>query len=438
MSFQGRARLYRGGMSYEEDAPVPHAAARSWTPALILSLVAAGIILSLSMGLRQSLGLFVEPMVRGTGITVATFGFAMAVQNLAWGIGQPFMGALCDRFGGRLVVLIAAALYGLGLYLAAGGSHVGLYLGGGLLIGLAVAGTSHGVLVGIVSRLASPAVRATAVSILAATGSLGTFMIAPAAQGMIDLWTWQDAMIGLALLAALMAVATLLFRQGPSPAPVAAGSAQPVNARAAIGGALGNRSFIITTVAFFACGFQLIFIATHLPNFIGICGLPPIVGAQAIALIGICNAFGTLGAGYLCQRWGNRNVLALIYLLRTAAIAVFFVVPVSVETTLIFAAAMGLLWLSVVPPVSGLINGLFGPANFGALFGVMFLSHQVGAFLGAWLGGLSYEWSGSYSTGWVSLIAVGTIAAVLQMTAGDEADRDGPAGTTAGRAPAAS
>ena len=137
---------------------MPHAPARSWTPALILSLVAAGTILSLSMGLRQSLGLFVEPMVRGTGITVATFGFAMAVQNLAWGIGQPFMGALCDRFGGRLVVLIAAALYGVGLYLAASGSHVGLYLGGGLLIGLAVAGTSHGVLVGIVSRLASPAV----------------------------------------------------------------------------------------------------------------------------------------------------------------------------------------------------------------------------------------------------------------------------------------
>jgi predicted MFS family arabinose efflux permease len=356
----------------------------------------------------------------------------MAVQNLAWGIGQPFMGALCDRFGGRLVVLIAAALYGLGLYLAASGSHVGLYLGGGLLIGLAVAGTSHGVLVGIVSRLASPAVRATAVSILAATGSLGTFVIAPAAQGMIDRWTWQDAMIGLALLAALMAVVTLLFRRGPAPAPAAAGAAPPVNARAAIGQALGNRTFIITTIAFFACGFQLIFIATHLPNFIGICGLPPIVGAQAIALIGICNAFGTLGAGYLCQRWGNRNVLALIYLLRTAAIAVFFVVPVSVETTLIFAAAMGVLWLSVVPPVSGLINGLFGPANFGALFGVMFLSHQVGAFLGAWLGGLSFEWSGSYSTGWVSLIVVGTIAAVLQMTAGDE--EDGPAGTTAGRA----
>lgn len=408
--------------------PAPALPSGSWTPALILSLVAAGTILSLSMGLRQSLGLFVEPMVRDTGITVAAFGFAMAVQNLAWGVGQPFMGALCDRFGGRLVVALAAMLYCAGLYLMATGSAYGLYLGGGLLIGLAVAGTSHGVLVGIISRLATPAVRAMAVSILAAVGSLGTFVIAPAAQVMIDGWSWRLSLGGLALLALSMAGVTLLFRRRESRGTAAAQrnplvSAPPVKAWDAIVGALGNRTFVITSLAFFACGFQLIFIATHLPNFIGICGLPPSVGAQAIALIGICNAAGTLIAGYLCQRWGNRNVLALIYLLRTAAIAVFFALPVSVETTLIFAAAMGFLWLSVVPPVSGLINGLFGPANFGSLFGVMFMSHQIGAFLGAWLGGLSYQWSGSYSTGWISLIVVGVLAALLQLTAGHDTGR---------------
>lgn len=401
----------------EVALPKPHA--ESWTPALILSLVTAGTILSLSMGLRQSLGLFMEPMVRGTGITVATFGFAMAVQNLAWGIGQPFMGALCDRFGGRIVVVTASGMYCAGLYLTATGSHFGLYFGGGLLIGLAVAGTSHGVLVGIVSRLAAPAVRATAIALLAAIGSLGTFVIAPVAQTMIDGWSWQLSLGGLALLAATMAAVTLLFRTGKAETPATVPS-QQVDARRAIVEALANRTFIITTVAFFACGFQLIFIATHLPNFAAICGLPPSVGAQAIALIGICNAVGTLVAGYLCQRWGNRNVLALIYLLRTASIAVFFTLPVSVETTLVFAAAMGFLWLSVVPPVSGLINGLFGPVNFGALFGVMFLSHQIGAFLGAWLGGLSYQWSGSYSIGWISLIVVGTLAALLQLTADGE------------------
>jgi predicted MFS family arabinose efflux permease len=402
-------------------------AARSWTPVLVLSLVAAGIILSLSMGLRQSLGLFMEPMVRGTGITVASFGLAMALQNLAWGAGQPFMGALCDRYGGRPVVVVAAVLYCIGLYWMGSGGRTGLYLGGGLLIGLAVAGTSHGVLVGIVSRLAAPAVRATAVAILAAAGSLGTFAIAPATQAMIGGWSWQTALAGLALLAASMAAVTILFRRGePAAAPRLA--PPPADARRAIAAALASRTFVVTTVAFFACGFQLIFIATHLPNFIAICGLPPSVGADAIALIGICNAVGTLAAGYLAQRWGNRNVLALIYLLRTLSIAAFFALPVSVETTLVFAAAMGFLWLSVVPPVSGLIDGLFGSANFGALFGVMFLSHQVGAFLGAflgaWLGGLSYDLSGSYSIGWMALIVVGSAAALLQLTVADDGPRD--------------
>jgi predicted MFS family arabinose efflux permease len=401
---------------------LPNHSSRSWTPALILSLVAAGVILSLSMGLRQSLGLFIEPMVRDTGITVATFGLAMALQNLAWGVGQPFMGALCDRFGGRLVVVIASVLYCVGLYVAATGGSFGLYLGGGLLIGLAVAGTSHGVLVGIVSRLAAPTVRATSVAILASVGSLGTFLIAPAAQAMIDGWSWQVAMAGLAVLAALMAATALLLRRETREGNPRTSQGN-VDARRAIAEAFVNRTFMITTVAFFACGFQLIFIATHLPNFISICGLPPSVGAQAIALIGLCNAVGTLAAGYCCQRWGNRNVLAMIYLLRTISIAVFATLPVSVESTLIFAASMGFLWLSVVPPVSGLINGLFGPANFGVLFGVMFLSHQVGAFLGAWLGGLSFQSSGSYSTGWISLIVVGTLAAALQLTASDDGNR---------------
>jgi len=394
---------------------------RQWSPALIAALAAAIVILSVSMGLRQSLGLFMEPMLRGAGVTVASFGLAMAVQNLAWGIGQPFMGALCDRFGGKLVVVIAAALFCAGLFLMATGSHAALFLGGGVLIGLAVAGTSHGVLVGIISRLATPAVRATAISVLAAAGSLGTFFIAPAAQTMLDRWSWQVSLGGLAALAGLMTLAALVFKRNRSDdiGDVSSTGAQPekVDARRAITEALANRSFVISALAFFACGFQLIFVATHLPNFIGICGLPPTVGAQAIALIGICNAVGTLTAGYCCQRWGNRNVLAAIYLLRTMSIAVFFTLPVSVESTLLFAAAMGFLWLSVVPPVSGMINNLFGSANFGALFGVMFLSHQIGAFLGAWLGGLSFQWSGSYSTGWISLIVVGTLAALLQLSA---------------------
>lgn len=396
---------------------MPTSPPRSWPPALILSLIAAGTILSISMGLRQSLGLFMEPMVRSAGVSVAGFGFAMALQNLAWGIGQPFMGALCDRCGGRIVVIVASALFCAGLYLISTGSTLGLQLGGGLMIGLAVAGTSHGVLVGIISRLASPAVRATAIAILAATGSLGTFVLAPTAQLLIERWSWQEALGGLATLAAGMAALAFLFRSGSGTAGPAREKPDP---RRAIAEAMADRSFVISTIAFFACGLQLIFIATHLPKYIALCGLPPSVSAEALALIGICNAVGTLVAGYLCQLWSNKTVLALIYLLRTVSIAVFFTLPVSVETTLIFAAAMGLLWLSVVPPVSGLINARFGTTNFGTLFGLMFLSHQLGAFLGAWLGGLSFEWSGSYAIAWIALILVGTLAAILQFLARDE------------------
>jgi predicted MFS family arabinose efflux permease len=397
---------------------VPTSTFRPWPPALTISLIAAGTILSIAMGLRQSLGLFMEPMVRGAGVTVAGFGFAMALQNLAWGIGQPFMGALCDRYGGRIVVIVASVLFCAGLYLISTGTPFGLQIGGGLMIGLAVAGTSHGVLVGIISRLASPAVRGTAIAILAATGSLGTFVLAPTAQMLIERWSWQEALGGLAVLAVSMAVLAFFFRSG-DPASTGQAGEKP-DARRAIADAMADRSYIISTIAFFACGFQLIFIATHLPQYIAICGLPPSVSAEALALIGICNAVGTLTAGYLCRLWGNKTVLALIYLLRTVSIAVFFALPVSVETTLVFAVAMGLLWLSVVPPVSGLINARFGTANFGALFGVMFLSHQLGAFLGAWLGGLSFEWSGSYAIAWIALILVGVLAAILQFLAGDE------------------
>lgn len=404
---------------------MPNRHQRLWTPALLFALAAAGAILFISMGLRQSLGLFMEPMLRGAGISVAAFGLAMAVQNLAWGVGQPFMGALCDRFGGRFVIALAALIYCAGLLLTALGSHLALYIGGGVLIGFAVAGTSYGVLVGIISRQASPQIRAVAIAVLSAVGSLGTFFIAPAAQAMIDVWDWDFALVGLTVIAATMVAAALMLKHSPATAIVPGNRpVQEVDAGRAIRQALGNRTFVITAIAFFACGFQLIFIATHMPNFLGICGLPPSVGAQAIALIGICNAIGTLGAGYACTRWGNRNVLIGIYLLRTIFIALFFAFPVSAESTLIFAAAMGFLWLSVVPPVSGLINDLFGPANFGTLFGVIFLNHQVGAFLGAWLGGLSFQWSGSYTTGWISLIVVGSLAALLQLLAKPDAPRN--------------
>ncbi|WP_422369575.1 MFS transporter [Pelagibius sp.] len=391
--------------------------ASPWTPALLIILTVASIILSTSMGIRQSLGLFLDPMARGAGISVATFGLALAVQNLAWGIGQPAMGALADKYGGRLVVAVAAACFAAGLVMMSWGNTLGLFLGGGLLVGLAVAGTSHGVLVGILSRIAAPSVRAVAISILAAAGSIGTFILAPATQQMLNWIDWETTLWVLALLAAAMAFLAFAFRRNSDKAS-APGAERP-NAVAAIRQALRHPGYVAMTLAFFACGFQLIFIATHLPKYLSICGLAPTVSANALALIGVFNAVGTLVVGRLGERFGNKLILALIYVFRTVSIVVFVSLPVSVESALIFGASMGFLWLSVIPPVSGLLNAMFGPTNFGALFGVMFLSHQVGAFLGAYLGGLSYQVSGSYLTAWISLIVVGVLAALVQLSMDD-------------------
>lgn len=402
--------------------PTPEVQTPLWPPLLILILIAAGTVLSASMGIRQSLGLFLGPIVSGTGISIATFGLAMAVQNLAWGIGQPVMGALADRFGGRSVVMAGAVCFALGLWLMSLGTEVGLFLGGGLLIGLAVAATSHGVLVGIISRIAPPQVRALAISILAAVGSLGTFVIAPGTQWSLDALSWENTLLLLAGLALTMALISLAFRVNRAPGSGA--DRERPDALKAIREALRHPGYIAMTVAFFACGFQLIFVATHLPNFIAYCGLPASLSANAIAMIGIFNAIGTLVAGRLGERFGHRPVLAAIYLLRTVAIAAYAFLPVSVESTLMFGAAMGFLWLSVIPPVSALINAMFGATNFGALFGVMFFSHQIGAFLGAYLGGVAFQISGTYAIAWMALVIVGALAAIVQLFMDDRPRND--------------
>lgn len=391
----------------------------AWSPTLLLVLFVASLILSISMGIRQSLGLFLNPMVQGAGISVATFSLAMALQNLAWGFGQPAMGALSDRFGGKSVVFVSALIFALGLWMMTLGTNFGLFVGGGLCIGLAVAGTSHGVLVGMLSRIATPNIRAMAVSILAAAGSLGTFAIAPASQGMLTQIEWDSTLLLLAILAVSMAILSIFLntkstgREGPT--------TEKPNAVRAVKEALQHRGYVVMTIAFFACGFQLIFIATHLPKFIEICGLSPSVSANALALIGIFNAVGTLVVGRLGERFGNSLILALIYVFRTVAIVCYAFLPVSVESTMIFGAAMGFLWLSVIPPVSALLNKMFGATNFGALFGTMFLSHQVGAFLGAYLGGLTFEITGSYEIAWGGLVVVGLFAAGIQLSMDDRA-----------------
>ncbi|MCC6196652.1 MAG: MFS transporter [Burkholderiales bacterium] len=382
---------------------------------MLLLLVLSGTIISTSLGLRQSLGLFLQPMTVDFGISAATFGFAIALQNLVWGVSQPFVGALADRHGPRPVLVGTALVYALGLALMVFANRIpaGLEIAG-FLAGIGVAGTGFGVLIGTVSRATPPERRTQTVGLVAAAGSLGTMVIAPAGQGLIHAFGWQAAMLAFAALAASMVLLALLIRV-PSSGPGAAAAGKP-DLGDAIRTALAHRGYVSMTVAFFACGFQLVFIASYLPSYLDICGVSPAIGATALALIGLFNAIGTYAFGLLGARYSQKRLLALIYLLRTLFIGAFLLLPVTPATTLVFASAMGLLWLGVVPLVTGIIGRMFGMSAFNTLYGVAFFSHQVGSFAGAWMGGVVFDRMGNYDLAWGALIAIGVTAFLLQWT----------------------
>jgi predicted MFS family arabinose efflux permease len=394
------------------------ASSRSFVVLLVLS----GIIISVCMGLRQSLGLFMRPMTLDFGISAATFGFAIALQNIVWGLAQPFVGAVADRHGARPVLIVTALLYALGLLLMAfanrlpGGLHIA-----GFLAGVGTAGTGFGVLIGTVSRATPPESRTRTVGMVAAAGSLGTFFIAPLGQSLIDGLGWQGALGVFAALAASMALLSLPIREH---APAGAAAARGQNAGAAVREAVGHRGYLFMTLAFFACGFQLVFLTTHLPAYLQLCGVAPGVGATALGLIGLFNAIGTYCFGLLGSRYSQKRLLAVIYLLRTLFIVAFLLVPVGAATTLVFAAAMGFLWLGVVPLVTGIIGRVFGLAHFNTLYGVVFLSHQVGSFFGAWMGGVLFDRNGNYDLAWAALIVVGATAFLLQWLMDEQPPRE--------------
>ncbi len=395
-------------MSQSASRPAP-----SGRNALIL-LVSAGIILSLCMGLRQSLGLFLRPMNVDIGVSASAFGFAMALQNIVWGISQPFIGVLADRYGAKPVVFVSAGIYVAGLAVMAVGGAWGLDIGGGILIGIGVAGSGFGVLLGAVSQAVPPARRSQTVGLVSGVGSLATLVLAPLGQALIDGYGWQNALLAFAAIAALMALFAFgMGRHSPKAAAQAgADMVRPVGEALAAAGR--HRGFIAMAVAFFACGFQLIFIVIHLPTYLALCGIPPAASATALGLIGLGNAVGSYVIGILGARFSQKKLLALIYLLRTITIGVYLALPISIPSTMIFAATMGFLWLSVTPLVSGLIGRLFGLGNFNLLYGVMFFSHQIGSFVGAWAGGLVYDLTGVYDIAWASMIVIGLSAFALQ------------------------
>ncbi len=391
--------------------------------AMLVLLVLSGLIISICMGLRQSLGLFMLPMTLELGISAATFDFAIAVQNIVWGLSQPVVGALADCYGPRPVLIGTALLYAVGLLLMVFAKDVpgGLQIAG-FLAGIGTAGTGFGVLIGVVSRAAPPEKRSQTVGIVAAAGSLGTMVIAPIGQGLIDGFGWKAAMVAFAVIAASMALLSLAIRA--QPIAKSSSSAVNQNLREAVREAMAHRGFVFMTLAFFACGFQLIFLTTHLPAYLQLCGIAPGVGATALGLIGLFNAIGTYIFGLLGARYSQKHLLALIYLLRTLFIAIFLLMPIDAASTLVFAAAMGFLWLGVVPLVTGVIARVFGLTHFSTLYGIVFLSHQVGSFFGAWMGGLVFDRMGNYNFAWGALIVIGVVAFMLQWLMDERPLRD--------------
>jgi predicted MFS family arabinose efflux permease len=381
--------------------------------AMLLLIVLSGLIISLCMGLRQSLGLFMRPMALDAGISAATFGFSIALQNIVLGLSQPFVGAAGDRYGARPVLIVTALLYAAGLALMVySRSFPGALEVAGFLIGIGTAGTGFGVLIGTVTRATPPEKRSQTIGLVAAAGSLGTLVLAPAGQWLINGFGWQAAMLAFAAIAASMVLFSLPIRESA----VASGSSpeRKLKLGEALREALAHRGYLFMTLAFFACGFQLVFILTHLPAYLQICGVAPGVGASALGLIGLFNAIGTYIFGLLGARYSQKHLLALIYLFRTLFIVLFLLAPISAASTLVFAAAMGFLWLGVAPLVSGIIGRVFGLTHFNSLYGVVFLSHQVGSFFGAWMGGVVFDRTGNYDFAWGALIVIGVAAFALQ------------------------
>jgi predicted MFS family arabinose efflux permease len=383
-------------------------------PSLPVIIVVASTIVAISMGLRQCFGLFQASVTQDLAVSASGFGFALALHNLVWGLSQPVLGALGDRFGPRPVLLGSALVYTAGLLLLAVSDSgvLGLDIGVGILTGIGTAGTGFGVLLGAVSRAAPPERRSQLVGLVSGVGSVGVLGLAPLGQQIIQQADWRVAALTYA--AICLSIVALALLVGGRPAPQAASAAPSPGIGAAAREALSHGGFVAMTLAFFACGFQLQFITAHLPRFLGLCGIAPSVGATALGLIGLCNAVGSYAFGVAGARYSRRKLLAAIYAVRTVTIAVYIALPITEASTLVFAAVMGFTWLGVVPLVSGLIGRMFGLAHFNMLFGLVFLCHQLGGFLGPWMGGIVLDMSGGYDLAWYALIAIGALATLLQ------------------------
>jgi Arabinose efflux permease len=393
------------------------------SPAVLTIFIAGCIMMSVSMGSRQAQGLLIGPLSAERGWPLATFSLAVALHNLFWGAFQPFTGAAADRWGAARVAAVGAFAFGIGMLLAAFGGETGTVVGLGLVSGFGLAATSYSVVLGPVGRAVAPQYRVTAMGTGSALGSLGMMALIPVTQGLIGGLGATATVWILACLSLATVPLALMLHRGEEAARQASTAIvhHQQSVREALSEAWGHSGYRLLTAGFFVCGFQLAFIGVHLPGYLALCGMSAGAGATALLVIGGFNVIGTYAAGRLKVR--PKYLLSGIYLARAVATLLFVLGPKNEVALLAFAAAMGLLWLSTVPPTTGLIAGLFGPRYIGMLFGVVFFSHQIGSFLGAWLGGVVYDATLSYDVMWMSTVAAGVFATLVHLPIRDASVR---------------
>ncbi|MBV6476026.1 MAG: hypothetical protein MOGDAGHF_01603 [Rhodocyclaceae bacterium] len=379
-----------------------------------LLLICGSIVVSLSLGIRHTFGLFLQPMTQDLSWSREAFSFAIALQNLIWGAGGPVTGWLADRFGAGKVVFGGGLLYAAGVGLMAYSTTPFMFtLSAGVLVGLGLSATTFSVIYGAVGRAVAPEKRAMSLALVGAAGSFGQFLLVPMGQHLIGDMGWFAALMGLTFAAALMAPLALGTAERTAHPGSAAAVAQ--SAGEAVREAFGERAFWLLTLGYFVCGFQVVFIGAHLPSYVIDKGLTANTGMLALALIGLFNIFGTYGFGLAGGRWSKKKLLAAIYFARSIIIVLFLLAPLSHLSVAVFAAAMGLLWLSTVPLTNGLVAQIFGVKYLAMLSGFVFFSHQLGSFLGVWLGGLVFDLTGAYDIVWMISIALGVLAALVNL-----------------------
>ena len=386
---------------------------------MVQVLICGAAIVTLSMGIRHGFGLWLQPITQAQGWTRGTFSFALAVQNLSWGVFGIFAGMVADRFGAFRVIASGAVLYALGLVgMALSPSGFVFTLTAGLLIGAAQAGTTYAVIYGVIGRNIAANQRSWAMGVAAAAGSFGQFLMVPTEGFLIQTLGWQQALLTLAAAVLLIVPLALGLREKQFSNGASAERSQTIGQ--AFREALKYPSFQLLMAGYFVCGFQVVFIGVHLPSFLKDKGLSPQVAGYALALIGLFNVFGTYIAGSLGQKMAKRKILATIYFSRAVVITVFLMLPISPATVYVFAAIMGFLWLSTVPPTNALVAQIFGIQHLSMLSGFVFFSHQIGSFLGVWLGGYLYDRTGSYNVVWLIAIALGVVAGLVNLPVREE------------------